>query len=165
MPLPPVADASPLILFAKANLLDLVHLAGDPILVPRAVAQEIHYRGSGDPAAQALTTTNWLTVVDPGPIAPALHAYRLGAGEAGVLNWALAHPGSLVLIDDLLGRRCASLLGLPMRGSIGLVVSAKQQGAITVARPLLERLRLVGLFVTDSILNQALAWSESDCQH
>jgi predicted nucleic acid-binding protein len=157
VPVPPVVDASPLIVLARTNLLPLLHLAGDPILVPRAVAQEVLGRGQGDPAAQALRSTHWLNLVDPGPTPVVLQPYRLGAGEAAALTWALTHPGTLALFDDLLARRCATLLHVPVRGTLGLVMSAKQHGVISLARPVLEQLRQSGLYVSDQVMNQALA--------
>ena len=52
MPAPPVVNASPLIVLAKAGQLAMLRLAGDPVLVPRAVVQEISIVGPSDPAAK-----------------------------------------------------------------------------------------------------------------
>jgi predicted nucleic acid-binding protein len=81
----------------------------------------------------------------------------LGDGESSVLAWAYQYPGTEVIVDDLAARRCAAALGLPVRGTLGLVLIAKQRGAITAARPVLERLRQSGMYLSDSVLNQALA--------
>jgi hypothetical protein len=67
-----VVDSSPLIVLAKTGHLALLRLAGDPVLVPRAVEQEVYQGGANDPAAQALGQTSWLRVVDPGPVLPVL---------------------------------------------------------------------------------------------
>ncbi len=60
-------------------------------------------------------------------------------------------------MDDLAARRCAGALGIPVRGTLGLVLTAKQQGEITAARPVLEQLRLCGMYLSDRVMNQALA--------
>ena len=67
-------------------------------------------------------------------------------------------PGSMAVIDDLAGRRCAEALGLPLRGTVGLVLAAKQEGRIEAARPVLERLRDNGMYLSDAVLNRSLRW-------
>jgi predicted nucleic acid-binding protein len=152
-----VVDSSPLIVLAKTGHLALLRLAGHPVLVPRAVEQEVHRGGPNDPAAQALGRTTWLQVVDPGPVPAVLQPYGLDAGETAVLTWALAQPGTEALLDDLPARRCAAVLGIPHRGTVALVIEARRQGLLPAARPVLEQLRQAGLRLSDQVLNQALA--------
>lgn len=83
-------------------------------------------------------------------------AWNLGAGESSVLALARAFPGSTAVIDDLAGRRCAEALGLPLRGTVGLVLAAKLTGQIAAARPLLDQLRDHGMYLSDAVLNRAL---------
>ena len=92
-----------------------------------------------DAAARALESTPWLTVVDPPAVPPIIQAWDLGAGESSVLAWAFANPGTLAILDDLAARRCAATLRIPVRGTLGLVLLAKQRGRIAAARPVLER--------------------------
>lgn len=82
--------------------------------------------------------------------------WDLGAGESAVLTWGYVNPGTEVILDDLAARRCAAPLGIPARGRLGLVLSAKQQGRIPAARPVLEQLRLSGMYLSDRVMNQAL---------
>lgn len=157
MPRPLAVDASPLIVLAKAGFLDLLLIAGDPVQVPHAVLQEIHQARPNDPVVLALAQTPWLIEVDPGQPAAILQPFHLGAGEEAVLNWALANPGTEVLVDDPRARRCARTLAISHRGCLGLVILATQQGVIPAARPVLEQLRRVGLRLSDRVMNQALA--------
>jgi predicted nucleic acid-binding protein len=48
-------------------------------------------------------------------------------------------------------------LGIPVRGTLGIVITAKQRGVIPAARPVLEQLRLCGMYLSDRVINQALA--------
>jgi predicted nucleic acid-binding protein len=59
-------------------------------------------------------------------------------------------------VDDLAARRCAATLGVPVRGTLGLVLIAKQRGEIPAARPVLEELRQAGMYLSDAVLNRAL---------
>ena len=84
-----------------ADLLTFLQLAGPEIVVPSPVADEIRQEGLQDAAARALETTPWLKVVDVPPVPAVVQAWDLGAGEASVLTWAHAHPGTLAIVDDL----------------------------------------------------------------
>ena len=48
-------------------------------------------------------------------------------------------------------------LKIPVRGTLGIVLIAKQRGEIDSARQLLERLRHAGMYLSDSVINRALA--------
>jgi predicted nucleic acid-binding protein len=134
-------NASPLIFLSKANLLELLQLASEEIVVPVAVATEIQRRGQADVTVQALERTPWLTVVTTPQVASKIRDWDLGEGESAVLAWAYAHPGTEAIVDDLAARRCATTLDMPIRGTLGLVLTAKQKGIIPAARPILEKLR------------------------
>ena len=152
-----VVDASPLIYLAHANLIDLLRVASPKILVPMAVSREIRRRGTADPTVQALENTPWLREVESGPDSPRVALWALGPGETSVLSWALAHPGTLAVLDDLAGRRCADALEIPLIGTLGLVLRAKSKGDLPAARPVVESLREAGMYLSDSVLSRALA--------
>jgi predicted nucleic acid-binding protein len=156
VPQPLVVNASPLIILAKAGYLDLLTVAGNPVHVPQAVVQEIRQGDPSDPAVQALSQHSWLIQVDPGLDSPALPPLKLGAGEKAVLTWALANPGTEAVLDDPAGRRAAKTLGIPCRGCLGLVVLARQQGAIASARQVLAQLQAAGLRLSDHLMKHAL---------
>jgi predicted nucleic acid-binding protein len=152
----PAVNASPLIQLADADLLDLLQLAGPEIVVPQPVADEIRAGGAADAAVRALDSIPWLRVVGVPMTPPTIHAWDLGEGESSVLAWAHANPGTLAILDDLAARRCAATLRIPVRGTLGLVLVAKQRGRIKAARPVLERMRGSGMYLSDSVLNKAL---------
>jgi predicted nucleic acid-binding protein len=156
VPDPPVANASPLIILAKAGYLDLLRLAGSSVLVPRAVLHEVQQPGPSDPVARAIVHTAWLTIVDPGSAPAALKPFGLDLGEEAVLTWALTHPGTEALIDDLAARRAAKFHNIPHRGCLGLVLTAKRNGVFSLARPIVDELRAAGLRLSDRVMNQAL---------
>ncbi|MGH2588045.1 MAG: DUF3368 domain-containing protein, partial [Dehalococcoidia bacterium] len=147
MPEPPVVNSSPLIVLSRAGMLDLLRLAGDRILVPKAVALEINEYGSADIAAQALRATEWIEVVEAPSIPMAVRNSRLGAGESAVLAWALSHPDTQAILDDQSARRRAAALGVPTIGTLRLILDAKDQGLIDEAAPAIERARRAGLYL------------------
>ena len=160
MPEHPAVNASPLIFLSRAGLLDMLKLEGEEIVIPKTVAEEIRRRGADDLTVQAIERTTWLTVIDAPSIPDTIRAWDLGEGEASVLAWGYANPGTVIIVDDLAARRCAATLGIPVRGTLGLILTAKKRGVIPEARPVLEKLRQSGMYLSDRILNQALALVE-----
>jgi predicted nucleic acid-binding protein len=152
-----VVNASPLIFLSRAGLLDLLQLVSSEIVVPEIVASEIEVRGKSDPTAQAIASTAWLLVTQTPAVPPQIQSWGLGPGESSVLTWAYAHPGSEAIIDDLAGRRCAAAFSIPVRDTLGLALVAKQRGRVPSARRVLEQLRQGGMYLSDQVMNEALA--------
>lgn len=150
-------DASPLIFLARGELLELLKLLGGVILVPEPVASEILRRGPNDRTARALQTAPWIRIVEAVPVPAVIQNWDLGPGETSVLAWANAHSGSEAILDDLAARRCATVLNIPVRGTIGLVLAAKKNGRIDQASPVIEHLRRAGMYLSDRVINEALS--------
>ncbi|MBW4558483.1 MAG: DUF3368 domain-containing protein [Trichormus sp. ATA11-4-KO1] len=153
----PAINTSPLIFLTKGGFVDLLLLISPSIIVPNAVATEIQEYGETDVTAVALNNTDWLVVQETSPVPNIIQNWDLGQGESAVLTWGYINPGTEVILDDLAARRCAVTLGIPVRGTLGIIITAKQRGAIPAARPILEQLRLCGMYLSDRVINQALA--------
>lgn len=154
---PPVVNASPLIFLSKADRVDLLQTVHDSVVAPTAVTDEIHRRGPDDVTARALRETEWIRAVDAPDVPPVIQAWDLGPGESAVISLAYSDPEREVIIDDLAGRRCAASLDLPVRGTLGVVLLAKKQGRIDRARPVVEELRQTGMYLSDDVVDDALA--------
>jgi len=137
-------------------MIDLLLVAGDHTVVPAAVAEEVAQRGADDAAVQALRLREWFLVVEDVPIPAELQASGLGAGESAAIAWALAHPGTEAILDDRAARRFAATLGVPLRGTLSLIVEAKNRGLIGQARPIVERVRQAGLYLSDHLVDESL---------
>jgi predicted nucleic acid-binding protein len=68
----------------------------------------------------------------------------LGPGESQVLMLALEMPGSIALLDDALARRVAIARGIPIKGTLGLLLDAKHAGHIAAVKPSLDKLQDLG---------------------
>jgi predicted nucleic acid-binding protein len=145
------------ILLAQVGQLDLLQHLGPPVVIPEAAVLEVQRKGPGDPAVHALGQATWLVSVDPGPIPANVAAFGLGDGETAVLAHALANPNSGVILDDRAARGAAAALGITNQGTLAVVVFAKAHGVIPAARPVVEQLRQHGMYLSDQLMNQALA--------
>jgi predicted nucleic acid-binding protein len=152
-----VVNASPLIYLARADLFNLLRLAGNEVVVTASVLTEIEARGAQDPAVAAVRSASWIRSVEAPSIPSTVVAWDLGLGESSVIAWALANPPSRAVIDDLQGRRCATSVGVPLRGTLGLVLRAKRSGHLESARNALDRLMEAGMYLSRGILDAILA--------
>ena len=91
------------------------------------------------------------------PIPPAIQSRDLGAGESAVLAFAYENHGTVAIIDDGAARRCAETLGIPLHGTLGLVMKAKMLGRIAAARPVVENLKRHGMYLSERAIDRAMA--------
>ena len=150
-----VLDASPFITLAKVGHLDLlVELAPD-IGIPLAVLREIMAGPEDDPGQRALKS-GWGKRVVTSHIRPEVLGWSLGAGESEVLSVALEKSGWTAVIDDAAARACARSLGVPVIGTLGVVLRAKRQGLVASAARIIRELRDAGLYIDDQFIRAVL---------
>lgn len=149
-----IVDASPLILLAKADKLDLLVQLAPRIQIPATVADEVAVPSVGRRVLDSLR--DWERLTDL-PIPDEIARWSLDAGESQVLAHALAQPGSRAVLDDLAARRSAEALGVRITGTVGVILRAKQTGIVPAARPVLQHLRETGLYLSDRLFDEFLA--------
>lgn len=173
-----IADAGPLIGLARIGRLDLLHRLFGTVSVTRWVADEVLNGGEfPDLAAlKAAFTEPWLQLADLADTdadadADArleecralinLHQIDMCEASALVLAQQLATQGTaaLLLIDEHRGRQAAQHCQVAIIGTAGLLVLAKQAGAVDKVRPLLLALRDGGYFLSDRLVEAVLAQS------
>jgi predicted nucleic acid-binding protein len=152
-----VVDASPLIFLASIDQLVLLKRLAGEVIVPAAVLHEVLAAKDLHPELAALGSAAWLRVEPDRSLPEEVAAWDLGAGEAQVLALALHHPSCEAVLDDLQARRCARDLGIPVLGTLGVILRAKRRGDIVAARPLVEELLRQGLYLSESLVRAALA--------
>ncbi len=152
-----IINASPLIFLSRSHHLNLLHAFADEIWVPEPVATEILQRGQQDITARAIKDTRWLVTKPISGIPNNIAKWKLGDGESSVLALASKTLDTEVIIDDLAGRKCAISLEIPVRGTLGVVLIAKNRGLITEARPVINDMLANGLYLSKKILDRVLA--------
>ena len=82
---------------------------------------------------------------------------KLDAGEAEAIALASELGATLLLMDESDGRNEARSLGLTVTGTLGVLLRAKQAGALTVLKPVLDTLiREHSFRLSRSLYEQAL---------
>ena len=152
-----VVNASPVILLGKAGVIHLLPILCDELVVPAGVVAEVKSGRMADAWRAWLDGDGGKFVQAARPLHVALASWNGGAGEAEVISWALAHPGFVAVLDDRAARRLAASQGVPLIGSLRVIVKAKERGLIPLARPALEKLRGSGAYVSDELIERAIA--------
>jgi len=110
------------------------------VIVPPAVVAELAEGRALGMNLPDLTLFNWVTVRRPVSELAVPLVTSLGPGETEALMLALESGKEVVVLDDGLGRRVAETLGLRLKGTLGLLLDAKQAGLIPTVGPLLDQL-------------------------
>lgn len=139
-----ICNTSPLQYLHQIDQLSILPALVGSIIVPPAVVVELDAgiaRGLDLPQPDRL---NWIRIQAPISAEAVPLITDLGPGESQVLMLALEKPGSIALMDDSLARRVAMARGIPIKGTLGLLLDAKRAGHITAVRPSLDRLQDLG---------------------
>lgn len=158
-----IVNATPLIALAAIGRLHLLQDLFDEVIVPQAVYREVAVAGADKPDADTWAAAHWLRVMSPDQEA-ALDALLLGldAGEMEVLLLARQIMPDWVLIDERQARRVAFALGLPVKGTLGVLLSAVLAGFLSKEAALNDLLRLLEHGIRISPRWQAWFRSEVD---
>jgi predicted nucleic acid-binding protein len=141
-----ISDTSCLILLAKIDELDLLRKIGKRVLITPEIYQE--FRKS---------LPDWIIVKEPSDRHfQNLLEREVDKGEASAIILALETFGSILLIDDLKGRKVAAEMGLKHSGTFGLILRAKQEGLIEGVRPIIEKIRNTNFRFSEELLQSIL---------
>lgn len=84
----------------------------------------------------------------------------LDPGEASAIALGLENPDSLLILDDLKGRKEALKLRLKFTGTSGVLVKAKKENHLSEINSYLIALKSCGFRISDKIIELAIKQSE-----
>lgn len=136
-----ISNTSPLLYLHQVGHLDLLHHLYQRIVVPPAVREELRVGAERGVSTPEIDQIPWLEIRLPVGRTLLPMVTDLGAGEAEVIALGLSSPGSLLILDDALGRRIAHLLEMAYTGTLGILVRAKKEGHLATVKPVVEALQ------------------------
>lgn len=153
-----VSNSSPLIALSIANSLDLLHVLYGTIYIPEAVFHEVVIRGAGRPGATAVANTPWIVQQAPAnqQIVAQLLSAGLDLGESEAIVLASEISAGLLILDESHARTVARQRGLPITGTLGVLIAAKNAGMVAAIKPLLGQLSAAGFYISPQIIAHAL---------
>ena len=151
-----VADAGPLLSFARAERLALLKSITGSIVIPTAVYEEIVVKGAGKRGANEVEHADW---IERRSVRDQIFAdrlpHKLHSGEREAITLAREIGGGL-LVDELEVRKEAQRLGVHYFGSLALLKEAKQRGLILAVKPVLDELIAAGTYISKSLYQDVL---------
>lgn len=146
MPAIIVSDTSCLILLDKIDELNLLQKLFGTVVITEIVSQEF-----GD------AIPDWINVEKTvAHSSQLLLQTGLDKGEASSIALALEHPDSLLIIDELKGRKLAKKLGLTITGTLGILAQAKMKGHISSLKLLVEKIKKTNFRLDEQLVRQTL---------
>ena len=144
-----VSDSTCLIGLERINRLDIPPQLYNKFWIPAAVSAEIGF------------SLPWLEVrqVQNRTLVSSLRS-QVGWGESEAIALALELEDVTILLDDKKARRLAEQFGLPITGTVGMLLKAKRQGVVEAISPILDALESVEFRVAPALRRRALELAE-----
>jgi predicted nucleic acid-binding protein len=151
-----ISNTSPLLYLHRTGALDWLPQLFQSVWTPNAVKLEFEEGRRKGHDVPNLTAHSWLEIVDPASMPSEWLSLDLGRGELAAMALALEHRERIVLLDDGLARRTAHAAGLTVRGTLGLLIDAKNRGIIACVEPWIDKLEEAGMWISGEIRRRIL---------
>ena len=156
-----VSDTTPLIALMKASQLELLQKMFGKILLPQAVFDELTSNAKFQEEARLIENCGFLQIVaspDAKTVDILRRATGLDLGESEAIVYAESSKADILLMDERKGRRIATAMGLPIMGSIGVLMEAHTSGLLTSAefRTSIEKMQDAGIRLSERLLQVVL---------
>lgn len=144
-----ISDTSCLILLHKIDELELLDKLGKNVFITQIIAREFGQK-----------LPDWIKVKEPSD----KHYQKmlemdLDEGEASAIALSLEIDNSILILDDLKGRKIADKLNLRYSGTFGLILRAKQVGILESVKPILDKIRKTNFRFSEKIFDSILEQS------
>ena len=157
MPKKIVINTGPMItLIAGLSDLKILEKYYDEVIVPQRVIKEILAKGKKRFDAQIFSENNYLKKLDNPVEISTFLKNSLDSGEASVIQIALNKNIETVCIDEAAGRRIARLNNLKLTGSLGIIISAINNGENINLEKAIRNMRSKGIWISDQLKEKAL---------
>jgi len=144
-----IADASCLIALTNINALWILESVYRKVYITQTVLGEYE-----------LPIPDFIEVKDVKDInLQRILSVYLDAGEASALALGIENPESILILDDLKGRKEAQRLKLRFTGTLGVLVKAKKENHITDIATYCKALKDNGFRISDKIIELAIRQS------
>jgi uncharacterized protein len=154
-----VSNTSPLISFSSIDSFDLLRTIFATITIPEEVYQEIVVQGQDRPGANEVAAASWVArraVTDYQAVRYMISSTRLERGESEAIVLANELTADYLILDDLAARRYALEQNLPVIGTIGILVVAREKQLIPSVKQAMDALRGAGRYIHKNVYDEAL---------
>lgn len=151
-----ISDTTPIISLLKAGHLDLLNRLFGEVVIPEAVYMELTGNKSFQAEAKTVEQCTFIQVArvrDQKSVNIFRKVTGLDAGESESIVMAEEANADLLLMDEHKGRRVARQMGLTITGTIGILISAYDEGYLSGSdvEICIERLKEHGIRISDAL--------------
>ncbi|GAA3959801.1 DUF3368 domain-containing protein [Mucilaginibacter dorajii] len=141
-----ITDTSCFSLLYKLNALELLHQLFRTVITTPEIAAEFNAELPDWVIIQTVVNRSlqqeFLQYIDP--------------GEASAIALASEIPFDFLILDDSDARRFAEKLGMPVKGTIGLLLIAKNRELIPLLKPYFDLIQQTNFRIAQTILDKVL---------
>lgn len=151
-----IVNSTPIIILSNAQSLSVLKSVYQEITIPKAVFDEV--TAKEDSACNELKNNlDWIHIENiSNQASKRMYQAKLHAGEVEVMILAQETNADLVILDDNAAKKTAKFLGLTVTGTMGVLLKAKSLGFISEVKPIIDRIKDNGFFITNELYNLIL---------
>ena len=149
-----ISDTSTLLALYEIGEISVLRRLFGKIVTTSTVQKEFQY-----------PLPSWIDICEPTEenVRHIQERFKLDSGETTAIALALSIPEPrLLIIDEIAGRRAAQELGIEITGTLGILLRAKKQGAVSAMRPLIQKLQDNNFRMSETLIAEVLIEAGED---
>ena len=152
-----VVNTTPLIALSHVEQLDILKELYGEIIIPEAVYKELSVKTDSVCKKAVDRSLDWIRVEQiKNQMAKTMYKTHLHDGEVEVMILAKEIAADVVIIDDANAKKHAKYLQLPVTGTLGVLIKAKQKCYIDELKPILQQMVENGIYISQSLIELCL---------
>ena len=152
-----VVNTTPLIALSHVGQLDILKKLYGGIIIPKAVYRELSVKTESTCKKAVDRSLEWIRVENiKNQMAKTMYKTQLHDGEVEVMILSKEIAADVVIIDDSNAKKHAKYLGLPVTGTLGVLIKAKREGLINELKPILYQMTENGIYISQSLIELCL---------
>lgn len=152
-----IVNSTPLIALCHVDKLSVLKQLYGEIVIPKAVYNEISVKEDSICKKTVDESLDWIHIQEiQNYMAKAMFKSQLHEGEVEVMILSMEQQADVVIIDDQNAKKYAKYLELPVTGTLGVLVKAKQKGYISELKPILAGLVQNGIYIKSTLIELCL---------
>lgn len=152
-----VVNTTPLIALCHVGQLTILKKLYGKIIIPEAVYKELAAKEESVCKREVDKFSDWIRVDKiKNQMAKSMYRTQLHDGEVEVMILSKEISADVVIIDDANAKKHAKYLGLPVTGTLGVLIKAKKEGYIEELKPILYQMIEKGIYISPKLIELCL---------
>ena len=152
-----VVNTTPLIALSHVSQLDVLKRLYGEIIIPEAVYRELSIKTESICKKAVDNSLEWIRIKSiNNEMAKAMYKTQLHDGEVEVMILSKEIAADVVIIDDANAKKHAKYLGLPVTGTLGVLIKAKREGYVNELKPIFSQMVENGIYISQSLMELCL---------